>query len=55
MLGNDDLHAIYQFIRSWWIVAVMILILANGVKAFLPGQRAAMDSASRIPLRDDDA
>ncbi|MAD35895.1 MAG: cbb3-type cytochrome c oxidase subunit 3 [Tistrella sp.] len=55
MPGYEELVAVYQFVRSWWIVAVMILLVVIGVRAFLPGQKAAMDSASRIPLRDDDA
>jgi cbb3-type cytochrome oxidase subunit 3 len=53
MPGYEELVAVYQFVRSWWIV--MILLVVIGVRAFLPGQKAAMDSASRIPLRDDDA
>ncbi len=50
---NADLIALYQTVRSGWIVWVMLLFVGMLVWLFLPGRRKALEEAARIPLDDD--
>jgi cbb3-type cytochrome oxidase subunit 3 len=51
----EELVALYQTVRSAWIVLVILVLAAIAVRAYWPGQKAAMEAHARIPFADDRA
>ena len=47
------MEAIYEFIRSLWVVWLMALFLGIIAWAFWPRNRKRFERDAEIPLRDD--
>ena len=43
---------IYDFLRSAWVLWLMIIFLALVARAFWPSRKAEMEAHGRIPLED---
>jgi cytochrome c oxidase cbb3-type subunit 4 len=48
-----DLDAIYELLRSLWVVWLMVLFLGIVAWAFWPSRKGRMEKHGRIPLDDD--
>lgn len=46
-------EAIYEFVRSFWVLWLMLLFIGIVVWAFWPGRRKDLEAHARIPLDDD--
>ncbi len=44
---------IYDFLRSAWVLWLMIIFLVLVARAFWPSRKAEMESHGQIPLRPD--
>jgi cbb3-type cytochrome oxidase subunit 3 len=51
----EDLVALYQTVRSAWIVLVILVLAAIAARAYWPGRKATMEAHARIPFADDRA
>jgi len=49
-----DFAAIYDVLRSFWVVWLMALFLGIVAWAFWPSRKARMERHGKIPLKDDD-
>ncbi|WP_342236963.1 cbb3-type cytochrome oxidase subunit 3 [Inquilinus sp. OTU3971] len=51
----EDLVALYQTVRSGWIVLVILILAAIALRVYRPGRKTAMEAHARIPFADDRA
>jgi len=45
---------IYEFLRSFWVVWLMVLFLGIVAWAFWPSHKEGLERHGRIPLEDDE-
>ena len=49
----DTYSVLREFADSWFLVAMFVFFVGNGIRVFLPGHRKASKDAALIPFRED--
>ncbi|MEQ8967941.1 MAG: cbb3-type cytochrome c oxidase subunit 3 [Azospirillaceae bacterium] len=48
------MQGLYEFIRTFWVVWLLLIFVAIVAWAFWPGRKRQLEEHGRIPLKDDD-